>query len=42
MHFKKPSRDNGIKIVVPEEIIRNFINDKITNELEYRIIKLKA
>ncbi|OCA97235.1 aspartate/glutamate racemase family protein [Clostridium beijerinckii] len=37
--FKKPFRDNGIKIVVPEEIIRNFINDKITNELEYGIIK---
>ncbi len=39
MHLKKPFRDNGIKIVVPEEIIRNFINDKITNELEYGIIK---
>ena len=37
--FKKPFIDNGIKIVVPQEKIRDFINDKITNELEYGIIK---
>lgn len=37
--LKKPFRDNGIKIVIPEETIRDFINDKITKELEYGIIK---
>lgn len=37
--FKKTFKSNGINIVVPDKEVRSYVNDKITKELEYGVVK---
>lgn len=37
--FKTPFEENGIEVIVPDDAEKQYINDKIYNELEYGIHK---